>query len=129
MTGYLLDTNVVIWALSEPYYLSKRASEVLVDPNSRLHVSVVALWELQIKSNSGKITLPYALEELDSEINKQFDTVFLPITLRDIYMLQSLEDIHRDPFDRIMIAQAKSWNLTIVTADRLIKAYDVPVVW
>ncbi|MCU0476134.1 MAG: type II toxin-antitoxin system VapC family toxin [Anaerolineae bacterium] len=124
-----MDTNVVIWVLSEPHYLSKGASEVLTNPASRLYVSVVSLWELQIKSNNGKITLPYALEELDLELNRQFDVIVLPIVLEDVYALQFLEDIHRDPFDRMLVAQARSRNLTILTADKLLKQYGVPTVW
>jgi PIN domain nuclease of toxin-antitoxin system len=118
----LIDSNALIWALADPDELSIDARQALQEPNDRF-VSIASLWQIAIKVSLGKLSLPRevtaAVELIAAEP--------LSITPRHIRRVQSLPFHHRDPFDRMMIAQALEDGLTIVTRDRHIKAYGVPV--
>ena len=115
----LLDTHVLLWALTDPQELDAGAREKIVSPENLVYVSLASLWELQIKESIGKLKLPKdffeALEPAGFEL--------LPVLLGHIKALRRLPLIHRDPFDRILVAQAKSEGITLVTRDRNILRY------
>jgi len=121
----LLDSHVLLWALNDPGRLPPRVSVLLVDPALAVFVSVASLWELRIKAASGKLDLPPNLPDLIRASG--FD--LLPIELRHIDRLGGLASHHRDPFDRMLIAQALADDLTLVSADRMVTLYDAPVLW
>lgn len=100
--------------------------QVLRDPQHRFYLSLVSLWEIQIKHQLGKLTLRVPIEMLVNEQRTASQLSFVPIKLSHIYRLADLPLYHRDPFDRLLIVQALDERLTIITADPAVMAYDVP---
>ena len=119
----LLDANAFIWAYARPTELSPAARRALNDvANDRL-VSIASLWEIAIKMSIGKLAFSENLAQALDDIA----ATSLPITLIHVARVRSLPFHHRDPFDRMMIAQAMEEGMTIVTRDRHVVAYGVPV--
>ena len=119
----LIDSNAFIWMVSRPAELSIAARRALVDPENDRFISIAGIWEISIKLSQGKLALPGTLEDA---IDGMAATL-LPIAMPYIKQAQNLPFHHRDPFDRMMIAQAMEDGLTIVTRDRIFSAYGVPV--
>ena len=120
---YLLDTHTLLWARAEPDVLSADALAVLESADSALYLSIASLWECAIKSSIGKLDVPdefYRAVAADYEI--------LGIEVSHIKACAKLPMHHRDPFDRMLVAQARLGGLTLLTRDRDIAKYDVPVV-
>jgi PIN domain nuclease of toxin-antitoxin system len=119
----LLDANAFIWAYARPTELSPAARRALNDvANDRL-VSIASLWEIAIKMSIGKLAFSENLAQALDDIA----ATLLPITLVHVARVRSLPFHHRDPFDRMMIAQAMEEGMTIVTRDRRVAPYGVPV--
>ncbi len=117
----LLDTHVLIWALENNPGLSVSARDSITRAENMVFVSSVSVWEIGIKRNLGKLEAPDNLQE---EIKLHRFTP-LPINYDHAELAGKLPDIHRDPFDRMLIAQAIIEKLTLVTRDKLIARYDV----
>ena len=98
------------------------------DPSANLNLSVVSLWELAIKLNIGKLELTYSLDALMQSLESQ-GFIWCPITPADLMGYLDLPLYHRDPFDRMIIAQAIARNCTLISSDSVFKAYPVPVIW
>ena len=121
----LLDTHVLIWALADPDRLSPSAAEAIQAEANDVCVSIVSPWEIAIKKSLGKLRAP---DDLQAQLDeKGFE--LLPISLRHTASLESLPHHHGDPFDRMLITQARVERLPIVTADPSFAGYDVKVVW
>ena len=118
----LIDSNALIWAVGLPTEPSAAARQALQEPNDRF-VSIASMWEIAIKMSLGKLSLP---DSLAAALNT-IAAVALPITPAHIDRVQRLPLHHRDPFDRMLVAQAMEEGLTIVTRDRRVGAYGVPV--
>jgi PIN domain nuclease of toxin-antitoxin system len=114
-----LDTHVLLWSLSSPERLSKVARTAIENPGNIVFVSAAAAWEVEIKAALGKLRAPADLANQIAAANFQE----LPITIAHALALKQLPNLHRDPFDRIMLAQAKAAGLTFVTADPLVLQY------
>lgn len=125
----LLDTHVFIWWDSDPGKLSKRALELCEDPNNTLILSTASLWEIQIKSKLGKIELSKPLREIVSEQADANNIVTLPISAAHVYELDNLPLIHKDPFDRILVAQAKFEGFKFITHDTNLEKYPADIEW
>ncbi|MBI2739161.1 MAG: type II toxin-antitoxin system VapC family toxin [Rhodospirillales bacterium] len=119
----LLDSNAYIWAITRPAELSTPARQAIEDPENQRFVSVVSLWEMTVKLSVGKLSLPSNYMDGVDHIG----ATLLPITVPHLRQVQLLPLHHRDPFDRMIIAQAQEENLTIVTRDRHFRAYGVPL--
>lgn len=119
----LLDSNAFIWAYSRPTELSAVARRAVGDPGNDRFVSAASIWEIAIKISIGKLSMT---DDLATAIDSLAATM-LPIELAHIARAQHLPFHHRDPFDRMLVAQAIEEGLTIVTRDRRIGAYGVPV--
>lgn len=119
----LLDSNAFIWAYARPTELSATARRAIGDPANDRFLSIASLWEIAIKISNGKLVL---IGDLADAINDIMATS-LPITLAHLTRLQTLPFHHRDPFDRMLIAQAMEEGLTIVTRDSFFPAYGVPM--
>lgn len=119
----LVDSNAFIWAYVEPTELSVTAQQAIRDPANERFISIAALWEIAIKSSTGKLSMPTNPSQALSDLA----LMILPISLPHVQRIPSLPSHHRDPFDRLMIAQAIEEGLTIVTRDRIFAAYGVPV--
>ncbi|WP_309722255.1 type II toxin-antitoxin system VapC family toxin [Armatimonas sp.] len=125
----LLDSHVFLWAIQSPEELSETALAALQDTSNDLYVSLATLWELQIKSDLGKLTLSKLLPQMIAEEVETGRMSVLSITPDHIYALSSLPHHHRDPFDRLLIAQAQLEGATLVTKDHLIALYSVLTLW
>jgi PIN domain nuclease of toxin-antitoxin system len=119
----LIDSNAFIWMVSQPQELSAASREAIVDPANQRFLSVSSVWEIAIKLSIGKLSLPGTLQAAVDGMGAEM----LPITMVHIGRVQTLPFHHRDPFDRMMIAQAIEEGLTIVTRDRVFQSYGVPV--
>lgn len=118
MTSLLLDTHVLVWwALASPRIRGEWV-EALVDPENAVAVSVASIWEIEIKKRSGNLDFDH--DPID--LAREYDFELLPIAARDARLAGSLDWDHRDPFDRMLVAQALERGLTIVTGDDAVRA-------
>ena len=117
----LLDTHVVLWCLIAPERLARETRRKIENPNTVVFVSAASAWEIEMKRSLGKLKVPADLEEQLQE--KRFTE--LPVRVRHVQALRSLPSLHRDPFDRMLVAQAAAENLVLVTADDKLRAYPV----
>lgn len=124
----LLDTHALVWWMVESPRLSRRAAATFSDPNNRIVVSAVVAWELAVKVNAGKIHPPSFISKLEEAVAQQA-LAELPITLEHAVRGGLLPLHHRDPFDRLLVAQAQSLKLPILSADAALDDYDVRRVW
>jgi PIN domain nuclease of toxin-antitoxin system len=121
----LLDTHALLALLSTDYRLSADARTAIEQPGASVIGSAVNVWEIAIKRSIGKLTAPEDLIERADEMGAEL----LAITPRHAQATAALPLHHRDPFDRLLIAQAKLEGCAIVTADGAFAAYGVPIVW
>jgi PIN domain nuclease of toxin-antitoxin system len=122
---YLLDTHVFIWWAIEDPRLSADMLEAIGDPTNRLYLSAASTWEMMIKSRLKKLRIPSATEAFIAGGLSRNRVDRLPITIEHTLALGSLESFHKDPFDRMPIAQARHDDLTLMTDDPLIRQYRV----
>lgn len=125
----LLDTHALLWWLEDAPSLSAKAKAVISDSAADVLVSTASIWEVAIKARLGRLDLP---DDLEAFFTRQlaingFD--ILPVHLRHAALVRHLDDHHRDPFDRLLIAQAKSENVPLISRDPKLSAYDVEVIW
>lgn len=128
-SSYLLDTAVFLWSLGPSERLNRRAREILEDSGQRLFFSVVTAWEVSIKSASRKLRLPEVPSIYVPDRVKALGLRPLPILVEHALLAGELPRHHLDPFDRMLIAQAQTEGLTLMSADPLFKSYDVEVLW
>lgn len=119
----LLDTHALLWWLADDPSLAAKARRAVADGGNTVFLSAVVVWEMRIKQSLGKLEVPVQLREV---LDRQ-RFVPLPITVDHAHAIAALPPIHRDPFDRLLVAQARSERLTIVTRDRNIPRYGVAV--
>ena len=124
----LLDSHAFLWALSGDTRMSTRARDIFEGPSS-LSLSIVSIWEILIKVQLGKLGLPRpAASYIFSELVKN-KIATLPIRLDHLIAYENLPLHHRDPFDRMLIAQGIKEELPIITADRDFQNYSVRTIW
>jgi PIN domain nuclease of toxin-antitoxin system len=121
----ILDTQIFLWAFDQPAKLPPQYHAPLQDPQNRLFLSVASMWEMQIKSQIGKINLPLPVELFVQVHLAENDIQPLPIDPHHIWFLGQLPLHHRDPFDRLLIAQANADHLTLVSVDSSFSLYSV----
>jgi PIN domain nuclease of toxin-antitoxin system len=126
---YLLDTHIIIWlANNDIDKISTASMSILCAEDSKLFVSIVSFWEIALKINNGKLDLGIPLDTLYENVQKTEISV-IPIQKDYILQLSSLKPIHKDPFDRLLIATAFIDSLNIITIDENIQKYDIPWTW
>ena len=125
----LLDTHTFLWWDSNPERLSPRMTELLSDSENNLILSVASAWEIQIKKQLGKLSLSIPLDEMLESQQQVNGLEILPIQTSHVLALDALPYHHKDPFDRILIAQAKIEGLVVASADPQFLQYDVNLVW
>ena len=116
----LLDTHVMLWALSDPGRLSARARSAIAAEENEVFVSVISPWEIATKKSRNRIETP-------DDFNRGLESSrfkLLPVLLRHTRAIESMPHHHRDPFDRMLVAQAIVDGMTLVTADRKLTRYD-----
>ena len=126
---YLLDTHAFIWMDSAPNQLSELARSLIQDPSNILLMSVVSIWEMPIKSQLGKLLLTLPLAELVESQRQSNSIDILPITLSHVLALENLPLHHKEPFDRLLIAQSNVENAPLVSADPIFVNYPVQSIW
>jgi PIN domain nuclease of toxin-antitoxin system len=124
----LLDTHAVIWWFEGATGLSKRASSIIASSSNLILISAAVGWELAIKVNIGKFNTPSLVQELSHLVNRE-GFAELPISLEHAVRAGLLPLRHRDPFDRLLVAQAQAMGVPILSADRGLDAYDVRRIW
>jgi PIN domain nuclease of toxin-antitoxin system len=121
----LLDTHVWLWMQAAPKRLGSVAAERIADPDNEVLLSAASAWEIAIKYALGRLPLPAAPSEYVASRMARSGTAGLPVEHRHALHVATLPLHHRDPFDRLLVAQAQLEGLTIVTADGWLDAYDV----
>lgn len=124
----LLDTNAVIWLAEDPTILRSDVVELLQADSTGLVLSAVVPWETAIKWRSGKLTLPEHPRDWTARLVREFGTEALPVTHTHVVQVVDLPEHHKDPFDRLLIAQAQVEGIPIVTGDGSFTRYDVEVI-
>ena len=124
----LIDTHAVIWFITEDDQLPVKVKKLIENPENICFVSIASLWEIGIKYALGKLDLNADLEKIFELINQSGLTI-LPITTTHILASTKLDFHHRDPFDRLIIAQAQSEELPLISKDKQFKSYNIKLIW
>jgi len=126
---YLLDTSVFLWGVAAEERLNAAAQEILADPSSELYLSVAGTWEIAIKFALGSLPLPKAPSEYIPYAQRLWRIHTLNITQEHAFRAGELPVFHRDPFDRMIIAQALSEKMTLLSADHAFQKYKVDLIF
>ena len=125
----LLDTHAFIWWDSAPNKLPSQALALCQDPANEIWLSVASVWEMQIKLQLGKLQLKLPLEDIITGQEQTNNVQLLPITLAHVLALQGLPTPHKDPFDRLLVAQANVESAVLVSGDKIFEQYPVQLLW
>ena len=125
----LLDTHVFLWLRNEPEKVSKTALDAYQSKENSIFLSLVSVWEIQIKQQLGKLQLAVSLAGMLQEQCTNNDLRIMPIDLLHILGVNQLPFHHKDPFDRLLISQAKIEELILVSSDSRLAQYDVKLLW
>ena len=128
----LLDTHTFLWFVAGDAQLSQLARKAIEDLNNQRFLSIASLWEIAIKTNLGKLNVIEENEKFADFFEKETwrnNIDLLPISLSHLAVVATLPQHHRDPFDRLLVAQAQSENLIILSADVTLDAYDITRHW
>lgn len=128
MTQLLLDTHIFLWLNDCPERLSKRAIEICAKLANDLFLSLVSLWEIQIKSQLGKLQMSVPWQTMVQRQQDENGLQLLAISKAHIEQLGLLTLRHRDPFDRMLIAQAQAETMSLVSSDSVFSSYEVTVI-
>lgn len=126
MEKYLLDTHAILWYFQGNENLPKKIRTII--ESKSCFYSIISFWEIAIKQKLGKLDSSFSIQELEYMCTKA-NIQIAPITSKSIETTKFLPLIHRDPFDRLLIAQAKNLNLILITKDMFIPQYDVKTLW
>jgi PIN domain nuclease of toxin-antitoxin system len=125
----LLDTHAFLWWVTDDDRLSERAGELIADGANDVYFSAASAWEIAIKAGLGRIRFSEDAWSLTPQQLERNAFQALPIHVAHAVAVIALPDLHRDPFDRLLVAQAMTEGLTIVSGDENVARYPVPVVW
>lgn len=126
---FLLDTHSFLWWVHKDDRLSDTAREIISEEQNEIFVSVASAWEIAIKAGLGQLDIPRGPERFITRHTELNDFRVLPINLPHAFRVYELPDIHRDPFDRILVAQARAEDMPILTIDPEIARYPVETLW
>ena len=127
MSFFLLDTHTFIWLSENDQNLPKRLRD-MIDVADSVYLSIASLWEIAIKLNLGKLSLQRSYQTIESELQSS-DISLLPIAFIDTLQICNLPLHHRDPFDRMLIAQAMNRSLVLISRDNKFDAYPIQRLW
>ena len=125
----LADTHTLLWAITTWDRLSRRACRVLTDPRNQVFFSTVSLWEVAIKMSLGRLELAADWRDLIESGRGELHADWLTLKPRHCHQVATLPWHHRDPFDRVLVAQAITEGMTLVSRDRRMSAYAADVLW
>ncbi len=126
--NYILDTHAFIWFIEGDETLPENTRNEIVHIDNNCFLSIASLWEIAIKSANGKLKLKVPFNKI-ADFLSGTDIKLLPIEFEHLLTLINLEFIHRDPFDRIIVAQAIRSNYTLITKDRILSDYPLKCLW
>jgi PIN domain nuclease of toxin-antitoxin system len=126
--GFLLDTHALLWLIQGNSQLSNRARAIITTDTNQLYLSIASLWEITIKLNIGKLKIDHTISEIYTLLAR-FNIEILPINQSDLEQYLILPLHHRDPFDRLLIAQAIIKELPLVSTDSAFRAYPIQRIW
>lgn len=126
---FLADTQVLLWAIDAPDKLSDAAREALLDEDNTVSISVVSLWEIAIKVSIGRLELAPDWRTIIEDGRKALGARWLALETSHCEQVASLPWHHRDPFDRMLAAQAMCEGLALISSDRVLADYPPPVLW
>jgi len=127
MSNFLLDTHTFIWLSENDSNLSNNLRE-MIDIADRVYLSIASLWEIAIKLNLGKLSLQGSYKTIGTRLESS-DILLLPISFIDTLKIRDLPLHHRDPFDRMLIAQAMNHSLILISKDVKFDAYPIQRLW
>ena len=127
MSDFLLDTHAFIWLSENDSNLPNNLRD-MIDVADTVYLSIVSLWEIAIKLNLGKLSLQRSYETIEAELESS-DILLLPISFIDTLQIRHLPLHHRDPFDRMLIAQAINRSLVVISRDTKFDAYPIQRLW
>ena len=125
----IIDTQVLIWWTNDVSNISPRVQNIIFDLDNELWLSLASIWEMQIKILLGKLDLPRSLPDIIATQMEENQIKILPIELSHVYALDRLPPHHRDPFDRLIIAQSLTEKMPIASIDKAFDAYLVERIW
>ena len=125
----LLDTHAFIWWFDEPERLPDRVLEALRDPGNELMLSAISVFEMHLKIEAAKLDIGLPLQELVQDHEREGGLTVLPLRVSHVYALRDLPRHHRDPFDRLLIAQAVVEDFFFASGDEAVARYPVKVFW
>jgi PIN domain nuclease of toxin-antitoxin system len=120
---YIIDTHTFIWFSGSNPSLSERAKTIIENPENEIYISIASLWEISIKNSLGKLDLKIPYAEMVAKLELS-DFVILPITAKDTIVVNEMPWRHKDPFDRVIIAQSIVYNMPVISADVVFDAYE-----
>ena len=125
----LLDTHALLWAIDNPKLLSEKVRQAILDESNQLYASVVSVWEIALKVQAGKLELPMDSSFLEENFRRLGIQSYLPLGLFHVQQISKLPPIHKDPFDRILVAQAIVEGWILVSKDQHFAQYPVEILW
>jgi PIN domain nuclease of toxin-antitoxin system len=128
MGRYLLDTHAAIWFFNGDNMLSETAKKIILDTSNIKYLSIASAWEVAIKLSIGKLDIDGNTANFIHDVEAN-GFIFLPIKPSHLIVYESLPLIHRDPFDRLLVATAIDEQMFLISADKNIAQYDVPLIW
>ena len=127
---YLLDTSSFLWFVNDDRQLSADARELIEDPGIEIHLSLVSIWEIAIKSTLGRgLELPRPFTQFIDVVLENYEFIVLQISISHFKQVAALPLHHRDPFDRLLIAQSQVENIPVITSDSTFDQYALQRVW
>lgn len=125
----LLDTHALLWWINDAEELSAKARKAIANGDNDCFLSLASCWEIAIKCSLGKLTLAQSVEQFIPDQLHRNGIRLLPIDFRHVAKVAALPFHHRDPFDRLLVAQAASEKMTLVTADQAMTRYGIKCLW
>jgi len=126
---FLADTGIWLWSVGQVERLNQAARDVLTSPRHEIYFSAASVWEIAIKISIGKLQFPEPPHTLIPRETARLGLRALPVNQIHALAVSDLRAHHGDPFDRLLVAQARTEGLTLITADREIKQYPVEILW
>lgn len=126
---FLIDTHTLLWIVDDDPKLSDKAKKIFLNNNNDIFVSIASIWEMVIKISLKRLEIPGTLSEFVKEHIRGSKIEIMSIDLNHLYQLENLPFIHRDPFDRIIIAQAIIENIPVISKDEVFDGYPIQRIW
>jgi len=127
---YILDTHTLLWAASSPEKISQFVTDIILKNNGNIFISAVSIWEISIKINLNKLSIGhYTVENFINENCRRLQLKVLPILLPHLYKVSTMKNHHKDPFDRLIIAQSQCTDYPVLSSDIAFDDYSVNRIW